>query len=260
MYHPSMLVGWSPDAGELGIKAINFLNRQIGAEDFGDFEPLGFFPLGGVIIEEDVIRFPISRFFSSESDNLIIFASSQPTSKQYEFLNLVLDVAKEFQVKRICTIGGLISKTIAHTEKRKVYSVVNHPGLKMELTKYDMVTDLNYHGSTSMSGFLLWLAKKREIEALSLWIEVPFYLSSEEDPRATKIILKHLSNMFDLQIDLSELEQEVRTQEEKIAQLREANPQINEYIGRLERGKELTEEEEATLTREISGVLREDWR
>ncbi|MFQ6067039.1 MAG: hypothetical protein ACE5K3_07160 [bacterium] len=63
LQRPSLIVGWSRDAGKLGIKVINFLNEELGSEEFCQIRPTVFFPLRGVEVENDVVRFPESKFY-----------------------------------------------------------------------------------------------------------------------------------------------------------------------------------------------------
>ena len=55
---PSLLIGWNKDVSKLGAKVIDYLNRKLAGESFAEIEPVEFFPLGGVMVEDNLI----SRF------------------------------------------------------------------------------------------------------------------------------------------------------------------------------------------------------
>ena len=259
LQNPSLVVSWSEDAGQLGPKVIDFLNKKLGAEKFCQIEPLDFFPTGGVAIKHDLIHFPESEFYSCEDNNLVIFRSEAPSYAWYKFLNLVLDIAEHYcGVKEFYTIGGIVS-LIAHTERRRILTIVNQPELKSMLAGHGLDTDLDYRtppgGRPTLSSFLLWVAKRRNIGGANLWGQVPFYLATGEDPRAWKTVIEFFDKRFNLAIDLEEIDQQVEEQERKINQLRMENREIDACLGALERGGVLTHEENEKLVQEIDNLL-----
>lgn len=251
---PFMIAGWSPDVGEVGRRVNNYLQKYLPLEEFAEIEPLGFFSLGGVEIKGDVIRFPQAKFYSLEEKDLIFFQGNQPTSKRYQFLSMVLDFAGKFNSSGVYTVGGIISM-IAHTDERKILAVVNTEGLKETLAAYDLDMSLDYQGTTSMSGFLLWIARQRNIPAVSLWVNVPFYLAEKADPKANKAVVSFLNRRFGLGVDLAELDREIEIQEEQISRLRKSNQEVDEYIARLELNVGLTQQEVGKLVEEINKAM-----
>ena len=94
LQNPSLIVGFSEDAGELAPKVIDYLNEKIKGESFCEIEPSEFFSLGGVAIENDVAQFPEGKFYCGERKDLLIFKGSEPQFERYQFLQTVLDVAQ----------------------------------------------------------------------------------------------------------------------------------------------------------------------
>jgi len=256
----SLVIGWSEDAGKLGPKVIDFLNEKLGAEKFCEIEPLDFFPLGGVAIKHDLIQFPVSEFYSCENNNLVLLKSNPPSYEWHKFLNLVLDIADNYcGVKELYTIGGIISFT-AHTKPRRISTVVNRPELKGMLAEYGYQTNMDYRtppgGRPTLSSFLLWVAKRRNIAGVSLWGEVPFYLAVQEDPKAWETMIEFFDKRFNLGIDFNEIEQEVEKQEDLINQMRMENPEVDEYIRKLETYRQLAHDESEKVVKEIENLLQ----
>jgi len=251
LHNPCLLVAWSSDAGRLGMEATDLLRGQVGASEFAEIEPLGFFPVNGVAIDNDIIRFPASKFFSCESHDLVVFQSVQPQSKLYAFLNLILDVAQRVRVKEIYIIGGLTSR-VAHSERRRLRTIANQSDLKESLSRLGLETWMNYQGPPSMNSFLLWAAHNRGIPGVTLWGEVPFYLSALVDWRASRTVLEVLDTRFGLHLDFKGLDREVEDQEARIGQLRQERLEIDRYISKLERGEGLTQDEAEELVREVA--------
>ena len=76
-HNPSLIVGWNRDAGNLGSKVIDFLNRKLGTQEYAEIELPRFFPATGVVIEDDIIQFPEAKFFSCEENDIHALTSSR---------------------------------------------------------------------------------------------------------------------------------------------------------------------------------------
>ncbi len=93
---------------------------------------------------------------------------------------------------------------------------------------------------------------------MSLWTEIPFYLAAGEDSQAIKTTLSFLDRRFNLDLDFAELDEQIDSQNTKMTQLREDDPDINRYIGMLENGLSLSGEEQMELTKKVTEFLEED--
>jgi proteasome assembly chaperone (PAC2) family protein len=252
---PSLIVSWqTQDIGKLASKVIDFLNKKLGGQEIAEIKPLGFFPFGGVRFKDDLVQAPESKFWACEKNNLLIFKSDEPVFEHYQFLNLVLDFAEyHYHIKELYTLSGTVSY-IAHTHLRRILTVFNQPELKNRLQGYGL-DDMTWEGPPAIGSYLLWVARRRGISGVSLWPEIPFYLGSREDPQAIKLTLSFLNRRFNLGLDLGEFDLEIRDQNEKIAQLRKEDAEINKYINMLESGQRLNEEEQLKLAQEVYELL-----
>ena len=256
---PSLVVGWSGDAGKLGLKVVDYLNQKLGGQSFNEIELIDFFQLGGVTVEDNVIQFPEAKFSICQRNNLVIFKSEHPYYEYYKFLNSVLDMAEyHCRVNELYTIGGMISLS-AHTVPRELISTVNSPEMKKCLSKYDLRVGGDYQTPPdqrpTLNSFLLWLAKKRDIPGVTLWVPIPFYLVTVGDPMAQKKLLEFFDARFDLKIDFSDLDIKIKNQNEKMTQIRTRLPEIDDYIRRLESNISLSEEENEKLVKEIEELF-----
>jgi predicted ATP-grasp superfamily ATP-dependent carboligase len=241
--NPSLVLGWNEDIGNLGRKITDYLNRKLKGQ------------------EGDLAQFHESKFYACQEHELVIFQSDSPRAEWHRFLNSVLDVAKQHcQVKELYIVGALVSLN-AHTTPRDLFAIVNSPEMKEVLGHYDLARDMDYQTSPgerpSLNSFLLWAAKVRNTPGISIWVPIPFYLAAIEDPQAQKKVLSFLDERLDLKIDFSDLDQEIREQNEKLSQVRSRLPQIDDYIGRLESNLTLSEEENGELIKKIEDFLRE---
>jgi proteasome assembly chaperone (PAC2) family protein len=257
----SLVLGWSEDGGNLGRKATDYLNWKLRGQEFAEIEPEDFFSLGGVAIKGNLAQFSESKFYACQKRELVVFQSDSPGAEWYKFLNSVLDVAEQHcRVKELYIIGAMVSFS-AHTTPRQLLTVVNSAEMKEVLSQYDLDRDMDYQTPPgerpTLNSFLLWIAKGRNIPGVSLWVPIPFYLAAREDAQAQKKALSFLNERLDLKIDFSDLDQEIREQNEKLALVRSRFPQIDDYINRLESNLMLSEEENGELIKKIEDFLRE---
>ena len=265
--NPSLIVGWEQDNGKLSPKVIEYLNKKLKSKSFCEIEPMDFFSLAGVVIENDVAQFPEGKFYysprtsqrsaasqSSKRNDLVIFKGNEPRFERYRFLNAIADLAQSYcKIKELYTISAT-SAPIAHTSPRRIFAAFNQHQISESLRGYGL-KDLNWQGPPAISSYLLWVAKNRGIPGVSLWPEIPFYLAAGEDFQAIKLTLSFLDKKFNLGLDLAELDEEIRIQNINIEELREEDSEINKYIGMLESELTLSEAEQVELTMKVTELL-----
>ena len=255
----SLVVGWSEDVGNMGSKVIAYINQKLKGQEFEEFKPEEYFSLGGVMIKDDVVQFPESKFYTIPRNDLMIFHSNPPRYEWYKFLNSILDVAEHCcKLNELCTIGAMVTMS-AHTAPRELLTIVNSSEMKESLNQYDLNKDMDYQTPHSdrptLSSYLLWVAKRRNIPGISIWVTIPFYLVTIGDCQAQRKLLSFLDNRFCLKLDFTDLDEEIRKQNEKLAQLRLDFPKIDDHIRRLESNLGLSEEENRELIKQIEEFL-----
>jgi len=258
---PYMVVGWSADASRLGTRVVDYLNRKLGGQVFAEIEQVGFFSLDGVAIEDNILQFPESKFYACPSNNLIVFISPPPANEWHKFFNLILDVAENLDVKELYAIGGMVSLG-PHSVPREMVCTFNSPELQDSLSSYNLANlagGMDYETPPgqrpTLNSFLLWEAMRRNVQGVTLWVPVPFYLIAIDDPRAQRRILELFDQRFSLNLDFTEIDQEIGWQNQRIAEIRNTFPDVNEAIGKLERNVALSAEETQRLVKEIEKYL-----
>jgi len=235
------VLAWSEDAGNLGRRATDYIRWKLKGEEFAEIEPEDFFALGGVTIEDNLARFPESKFYACQEHELVVFQSDAPSAEWH-------------------VLGTMVSSG-AHTTPRQLLSVVNSPEMKEALSQYDLTRDMDYqtqpNEKPTLNSFLLWIAAGRNIPGVSVWVPIPFYLAAIEDAQAEKRVLSFLNDRLELKIDFSDLDAKIEQQNEQLALARSSFPQIDDYINRLESNVMLSEEENSDLIRRIEEFLKE---
>ena len=251
----TLVISWNEDVGQLGTRVTDYMIRELGCLELAEIEPADFFVLNGVTVENDIAQFPESKFYYSIDRRLVLFRSNSPACDWYRFLDSILEFAQQHcNTREVYTIGGMLYMG-AHTTPRELISVANSPEMKERLNPYDLINNLEYETPLgqrpTLSTYLIWAAKKRNIPAASIWAPIPFYLIEAKDPRAWIKITEFLDQRLGLEINLSDFAKEVARLDNQLAVLRARRPEIDEYIIRMENWTPLSQQESEQLTREV---------
>lgn len=258
----SLVVCWTQDAGRIGPGVADFLISRLNARVFGEIEPSGFFPLGGVVVENDIAQFPQSKLYFCPDKDLLIFLSDTPRAEWYRFLNAIFDLAGHYcRLTEIYSVGGMIT-LIPHTSPRQLLGFANSGNMKEILRQYGAATTMDYETPEgqhpTINSYLLWLAKQRNINSASLWSPVPFYLTGSADTLAWRKVLEFLDSRFELGLTFTGLNRESEAMNDKLAKARQDYPELNDYLNRLEANEGLTLEENEKLVKEIEEFLKRE--
>jgi len=251
---PSLIVGWMKDIGDVSRGVADFLAGAAGGHSFCQIEPADFFAVGGVTVESNIATFPQSRFFHDDRSNVLLLRSDEPQARRYQFLNAVLDMAEHYKVESLYTVDGIASM-IPHTSERRVFGVFNGADVRKRLQWY-LPIGLSWQGPPHMSTYLLWLARQRRLQAAGLWVEVPFYLSDQQDAQAVRAAASLLGHIIGWDYDTEELDRREAEQEATLAELRQEDLEIDAKIQMLEQGESLDNDEQIELMEAIQGALR----
>jgi predicted ATP-grasp superfamily ATP-dependent carboligase len=257
---PTLIVSWIVDANGLGQQVTDYLNSKLDNRSFCDIEPDDFFPLHGVTIENNVIQFPESKFYTGSRKNIVVFQSPPPRFEWYGFLNMILEVADEFNVDEIYSIDSMISLA-ADTIPREILINFNNSEMKKELADNNLVSGWNFETPEgqrpTLNSYLLWAAQQKHMRAAAIWIPTPFYLTATGDLKAQQRVLEFFNRKFNLDMVLDDLDEKVRLQNRMIMQVRETVPEIDRLIRRVEAGENLSSDESQQLIMEMGKKLFE---
>jgi proteasome assembly chaperone (PAC2) family protein len=230
---PVMLAAW-PGIGNVAIIVATYLERKLAFKRLGEVEASHFFDPIGVIVRDNVVeapQFPQSRFYywknkEGGSDIILFIGEDQPAAKGYELANCILDVGLNLGIKRVYTCAAALSR-IHHTEQPAVWGVATSQQVTEDIKRYNLVRKGNLH-IAGLNGLLLGVAKEKGIEGVCLLGEVPVYATRIQNPMAALAILKVLTTMLEVEIDLAELVQLAGEAKERMKQA--AAEAMGEYI------------------------------
>lgn len=228
-----LLASW-PGIGNVSLILARYLKDKLNAEEIGIIEPFDFYNPIGVMVRNNIVetpQFPESKFYywhNPDSDRglLLFISDEQPSFKGYDLAKCVLDINKKLNIRRVYTVAAAIAR-IHHTEMPKVWGAATNQALVEELKKYDVVLrgDIQIAG---LNGLFLGVAKERGVDGICLLGEVPMYTTRIPNPKAALAILGVMTQVLNIQIDLSELYGVARQAEEEMKRL--ASEAMEEFI------------------------------
>ena len=230
---PDMLAAW-PGIGNVASIVATYLERKLGFKELGEVVASNFFDPIGVVVRGNVVeapQFPQNKFYywknrGGGSDIILFIGDDQPAAKGYDLANCVLDVGLRFQARRIYTCAAAVTR-IHHTEQPKAWGVATSQSVAEDLKAQDLVQKGNLQ-IAGLNGLLLGAAKERGIEGVCLLGEVPMYATRVQNPMAALAIVKMLTKILGIEIDVAELAQLAQETGERIKQI--AAETMGEYI------------------------------
>ena len=222
--NPILLEGL-PGIGNVGKLAVEHLIDNINATKFvelycKDFPPQVFINTDGTIelVKNEFYYWKAKK--KNQRDLIILTGDYQGLSShgQYELVDAVLDIAKEFGVKDLFTLGGYgLGQEI---NKPKVLCATTNKNIVKTMKKYGAVFKKNEPGGgiVGASGLILGIGKLRGFNGACLMGETPGYLV---DPNSAKAVLKILMKITNIDLNLSALEKKAKEIEQIAHQLRE---------------------------------------
>jgi len=220
-----MLIEGLPGIGNVGKLAVEHLIEDIKAVKFAelyskDFPPQVFINTDGTIklVNNEFYYWKAKK--KNQRDLILLTGDYQGLSShgQYELVEAILDIAEDFGAKEMITLGGY---GLGHEiQEPKVLCATTNKQLVKTMKKYGAIFRKNEPGGgiVGASGLLLGLGKLRGFEGTCFMGETPGYLV---DPQSAKAVLKILTKVTNIDVNLSELEKKAKEIEYIAHQLRE---------------------------------------
>jgi uncharacterized protein len=232
----AVLVEGLPGIGLVGKLAGDHMKDELKAVKFAELiSP--FLPPQVNIQDDGTIRMVNMEFYFWQGTRDLIFLVGDfqgiTPDSQYQLTEHILNLAQEFDVRRIYTLGGLGTGSI--TNNPRVFGAATSKTLVTELEKYGVI----FKGGGAIfgaSGLLLGLAIPRNIEAVCLMGETHGQII---DAKSTEAVLSVLSRILEVKVDMGELEKKAKQTEEQMGQMSKV---INAHKKVVERQQQMLNE------------------
>lgn len=218
---PVMIEGL-PGVGNVGKLVAEHIIHELNAEKIIEIYSWHFPPQ--VLVNNDgTVRLSKNEFYAWKSeklDLLLLSGDQQSVTNEGHYLiaEALLDIAQQYEVSRIYTLGGYgIGQLV---ERQKVLGAANETELVEEMKRYGVEFREEEPGGSIVgaSGLLLGLGKLRGIQAVCLLGLTSGYLV---DPKSAQAVLEILCRALDLEIDMQALKDRAEEMEKVVERLKE---------------------------------------
>ncbi len=207
---PILIAAW-PGMGQVAIAACYYMISKLKMEFRAEYASSELFEADHVTISSGLVqpfRYPKSQLFSwknptGENDLLVFIGEAQPPHGRYDFCRKLVDFAQREGVSKIFTFAAMATNSNLHDDPR-VVGVATDKDTLHQLLENDIQV-LSGGSISGMNGILLGVAAERRIPGGCLLGEIPRMLVNVPFPKASVSVLKTMSQLAQIDIDLSEL-------------------------------------------------------
>ncbi len=256
--------GWN-DAGEAATAVVEHLEMTWQAVPLAKLDPEEYYDFQvnrpTVAVDESGVRsldWPTTRISLARPQgsgrDVVLVRGIEPNIRWRAFCAELLGLAAELGVERIVTLGALLAD-VPHTRPVPVTVSTTDDAVARSLG----LERSRYEGPTGIVGVLQDAAARGGLSATTLWAAVPHYVAQSPCPKATLVLLQHIEDLLDMPVPLGDLPDEARAWQHGVEELATEDPEIAEYVQRLEEARDTTELPEASgehIAREFERYLR----
>jgi proteasome assembly chaperone (PAC2) family protein len=241
---PALIVafsGWN-DAAESATTAARFLSGTWSSRRIAVIQPEEFYHFGltrpevrfqaGTTVRE--VHWPTTDFYLSQEPSLprdvLVGIGTEPHLKWQTFCGHVLDLARQAQVSLVITFGALLAD-VPHTRPIRISGIATDA----ELAARFQTSPTRYEGPTGIIGVLSDACRRAGIPAVSLWANVPHYVSEVSNPHAVLALARRVLTVLEWRADLAELEEAAAEFDRQLERVVGQKPEVARYIRELER-------------------------
>lgn len=236
-------LGWN-DAAESATSAVRFLRDRWSVTSLAKIDPENFYDFTQARPTVHLVNgthraldWPQNEFWVSHEPLLphdfVLFVGLEPHTHWRGYLNAFGEVIDRLQISTVVTLGGLVADS-THTRPVPIAGFSNAPQYAEKLLELG-VHSTNYEGPTGIVGVVSDFVRRTDRTTASLWASVPPYISGTSYPKASLALLRNLDEVFNLGLELTDLETSALRVDEQIQGAVQRNSEVAEYIRRLER-------------------------
>lgn len=239
--------GWN-DAGDAATFALETLADSWSATPFAEVEPENFFvftderpmvslgPTGQRELDWPANTFHAHRLQGHDRD-VVLLIGTEPNYRWKSFCRHVLDVADRIHASCLVTLGALLAD-VPHTHEPSVSGFGSTARILPQLQQLGVQTS-SYEGPTGIIGALHEAWSTTDLPAISLWGNVPHYISATPNPQVALALLRRVGTLLGTTLPIAPLENHARAFGEQVEEALAGNPEVTDYVRQLEEQHEI---------------------
>ena len=236
------LKGWN-DAAEAASSAIQFLVKEWTAPRVATLDPEEFYDFTEVRprvrlaagLHRD-IEWPSLEVYTYAGEALerdvVLLVGYEPQLRWRTFCQAVLSLLTRLRVEQVVLLGALLAD-VPHTRAPRLVGSASDEGLRERLEGMGIGFS-RYEGPTGMIGVLQQACAQEGIATVSLWGNVPHYITASPNPQVCVALLRQLDTLYGLGLDLKSLEGQARRFRARVDEAIAQSPEATQYVQELE--------------------------
>ncbi len=240
--------GWN-DAAQSATIAARYLVSRFGGKRFAWFQSEEFFQYSDqrphVRLDSSgnrVITWPENEFFYCKhpelSRDLVVGVGVEPQLRWKLFSQDVLELIQKCGCRLAITLGALLTGK-SHTEPVELVCLAT----EQRLAERTGVQVTKYEGPTGIVGVIHTRLQDEHMPAVSLWANIPHYISSLPNPRGAYALLECLGTIGEIPLELGELERSADQFDAEIDKAIAQDPKIARFHSIMSDGEEDPEDD-----------------
>jgi hypothetical protein len=256
--------GWN-DAGSAASAAVEHLIDVWDAQEIAYFDPEDYYdfqvnrPLVQVTESQArEIEWPTTSISVATPAHLdrdfVIVRGIEPSMRWRTFCEELIGIIDDLEVELVVTLGALIAE-VPHTRPIHILGSGSDSAISL---RYGLQPS-RYEGPTGIVGVLQNACMVAGIDALSLWAQVPHYVSQPPCPKASLALVNRLDDLLGVRIPIDDLQEEATAWELGVNQLSQEDNDVAQYVHGLEEQQDAAELPEASgdaIARDFERYLR----
>lgn len=235
--------GWN-DAGQAATFALSALRTLWSAQRFAGIDPEDFFdftetrPLISLSPDgQRSLQWPLNEFYAHRlpeaEQDVVLLIGTEPQLKWRSFCQVVRRVAEQLDASYLVTLGALLAD-VPHTVDPRVTGFSTVSAKNADFESLEIATS-SYEGPTGILGVLHDSWRVLDRPAVSLWGNVPHYISATPNPHVALSLLRRTLAIAKLEVPLLTLETRAAAFQAQINEALTENPDAMEYVQQLEK-------------------------
>jgi len=224
---------------------VDFIVRQTHADMFAALIPDAFFRFDThrpkVTIHKGEMRqleFDAGGLYAAtlptaECD-IVLLASEEPDLHWNSFADQLLTIARRMHVRGFITLGSMFD-SVLHSD-HLVSGIAADEAQRETLARFN-VRMIDYQGPSAVHSLLHQRAMREGMASFSLWTHCPYYLEGTSHPGLLATTVETVGRLVGFAPDTRPLRDEWEKLRQDIQMAIDANPKLQEMIGKLRRAK-----------------------
>ena len=160
---------------------------------------------------------------------MVLFTATEPNNRWRTFVGQIIGSAKELDAEMLVTLGAFLTD-VPHSREVPVVGSAYSEDTAAALG----LTRSQYEGPTGVVGVLHDASNRSGLPSVSLWAATPHYLPAGPNPKAALALVRRVSDLLGVAVDIGPLREAVSRWEEGVSRLLGGSEELAEYVGRLE--------------------------